>query len=29
MEAYKDIGVHSDENGIVNIAVSFDVAWQR
>ena len=28
MEAHKDIGVHSDENGIVNIAVSFDGAWQ-
>ena len=29
MDAYKDIGVHSDQNGILNIAVSFDGAWQR
>ena len=28
-EAYKDIGVHSDVNQILNIAVSFDGAWQR
>ena len=26
-EAYKDIGVHSDENQILNIDLSFDGAW--
>ena len=29
MDAYRDIGVHSDQNGSLTIAVSFDGAWQR
>ena len=27
--AYQDIGVHPDENGILDIAVSFDISWQK
>ena len=28
-DAYKDIGIHPDQDGVLNIAVSFDGAWHR